>query len=1053
MNGVKIRINTVTAALLCLLALAGNAKADCVQFPIGVGPEEVCVTDFFPSDPITVQLGQSFSLPTVEIQNNTDRPMSFTFDWAGLSVGWGPLIIHQVVLQPQTSTSVPGLVLDAHDLLQIGSNGVALGWSAQGSASGEDDYVTTIQRNFELIGLPPEELAELIGIPVRFCVLENSPLAKGNLPGSFIRGLELAQWLQGATAPWLEQASILYRPALAPHGIPVIADPEKEFLSGIEQVGDIEVSFPAEAMLAKTACESAWVQFYPTQRGLVVNSARNLVQQGSQAVALAVAAGPPLALRVQQASPLTGRRGDDLCGHPRNLTVDDVTDQFVVLIDPLSFQPGDRNIVLAHELGHTLLLHHGNGLDDNSDGLEPPANGPRRFDGACDPDGIAGSTGRPQEDVDAGAVNDSLMRPSVSSDTTLRPLQIEQGREVAKVYPGAVFLQGVDPAGALVRSQPLCGEPGSTCTLPRALSLMRAQVATAPQTGTTTLSHTIFGPLAPDISARYASFLDLDDNPMTGCDPTAIGFPTSRAGVELVSEVALMPGTVLPTTTGRLWSCQSTGWQAESVSEVIAYGQSEAEIGGALFGIVSLRLDPVLLQGSTRMRMQAVAIGQSGSVDRLPDADPASATTIDLMPGDLLQCEAARPILPPGGKTMLSSGGFVANAELAVLVRGEEVARANADAAGELNVEIAMPADEHGGTAAITVIEIAGAANAACAAVIAGSAVTPSTSASITPDPSPAGWHNSGVTVSLDATANNVGVAEIQYSAVGAEPILPTTVPGATADVNLSMEGTTTLSYFAIDTDGTVESPRQLDIRIDATAPTISGSASPAPNANGWNNTDVTVSFDCSDSLSGLWFCSGPTVLDQDGVGQSATGMAEDLSTNESFASEDDINIDKTPPVITYTNNTTPYGLLEIVQITCSASDALSGLANDTCADITGPAYTFDPGGNTFAAQATDNAGNMTNESTTFEVIPTYADLCELTKQFIDESNPTPPNAHRLGQSLCSKLANAERFELVGKLFQKDKKIANYLSQLTANTTNFFTEEQAETLAQWAGVL
>ena len=41
-------------------------------------------------------------------------------------------------------------------------------------------------------------------------------------------------------------------------------------------------------------------------------------------------------------------------------------------------------------------------------------------------------------------------------------------------------------------------------------------------------------------------------------------------------------------------------------------------------------------------------------------------------------------------------------------------------------------------------------------------------------------------------------------------------------------------------------------INVDQTAPTISASVAPTPNANGWNDGSVTVHFTCSDATSGL---------------------------------------------------------------------------------------------------------------------------------------------------------------------------------------------------------
>ena len=76
------------------------------------------------------------------------------------------------------------------------------------------------------------------------------------------------------------------------------------------------------------------------------------------------------------------------------------------------------------------------------------------------------------------------------------------------------------------------------------------------------------------------------------------------------------------------------------------------------------------------------------------------------------------------------------------------------------------------------------------------------------------------------------------------------------------------------------------------------GSASPAPNANGWNNTPVTVTFTCSDALSGLAPGSPPppTTLSSEGAGQSAAGICTDVAGNSASATVSNINIDLTAP-------------------------------------------------------------------------------------------------------------------------------------------------------------
>src|SRR5207302_1814098 len=140
----------------------------------------------------------------------------------------------------------------------------------------------------------------------------------------------------------------------------------------------------------------------------------------------------------------------------------------------------------------------------------------------------------------------------------------------------------------------------------------------------------------------------------------------------------------------------------------------------------------------------------------------------------------------------------------------------------------------------------------------------------------------------------------------------------------------TTITFFGSDNAGNVEAPKTLTIQLDKTPPTVTGSHTPAANANGWNNTNVTISVTCADNLSGL--AAGgppaPTVLSTDGGGQSVSGTCQDLAGNSATATVSAINIDKTPPSITAVrtpalnangwNNTS-------VTISFTCTDSLSG--------------------------------------------------------------------------------------------------------------------------------
>jgi len=106
-------------------------------------------------------------------------------------------------------------------------------------------------------------------------------------------------------------------------------------------------------------------------------------------------------------------------------------------------------------------------------------------------------------------------------------------------------------------------------------------------------------------------------------------------------------------------------------------------------------------------------------------------------------------------------------------------------------------------------------------------------------------------------------------------------------DYNGLAEGSHTFSVRAVDIAARPDpTPASFTWVIDLTAPTISGSRLPAANPNGWNNTPVVVSFQCSDVLSGLAAGSPPppTTLSSEGANQSVSGTCADQVGNSASA-------------------------------------------------------------------------------------------------------------------------------------------------------------------------
>lgn len=182
-----------------------------------------------------------------------------------------------------------------------------------------------------------------------------------------------------------------------------------------------------------------------------------------------------------------------------------------------------------------------------------------------------------------------------------------------------------------------------------------------------------------------------------------------------------------------------------------------------------------------------------------------------------------------------------------------------------------------------------------------------------TPAQNAYGWNNTDVIVDFTCNDSVSGIASCSS---------PVTVSTEGAGQNII--GT------AVDNAGNTATV-SLPVNIDKTPPIISWTTSPAPNANGWYNTDVTVTFTCSDHLSGIATCPAPITVTTEGAGQVITGTAVDKAGNSATVSVA-LNIDKTPPSVTLSANPAvlwpPNHKMVNVMVTGSAIDSTSGIAS-----------------------------------------------------------------------------------------------------------------------------
>jgi hypothetical protein len=157
---------------------------------------------------------------------------------------------------------------------------------------------------------------------------------------------------------------------------------------------------------------------------------------------------------------------------------------------------------------------------------------------------------------------------------------------------------------------------------------------------------------------------------------------------------------------------------------------------------------------------------------------------------------------------------------------------------------------------------------------------SPTIVATASPVPNAAGWNDSNVTVTFTCTA-------------GSYPIktCPAPIVVSTQGANQIISGTAT------DTSGNTASA-SVTVNLDTTPPTITATASPAPNAAGWNTTSVTVTFSCADALSGMAICPASQSITTAGANQIVKGTATDVAGNTA-STQITLNISNTAPTIT----------------------------------------------------------------------------------------------------------------------------------------------------------
>lgn len=262
---------------------------------------------------------------------------------------------------------------------------------------------------------------------------------------------------------------------------------------------------------------------------------------------------------------------------------------------------------------------------------------------------------------------------------------------------------------------------------------------------------------------------------------------------------------------------------------------------------------------------------------------------------------------------------------------------------------------------------------------------------------------------------------------------------GATLSVTLGL-GVHTITLVVSDGDLSASDNVVVTV-VDPTPPAITPSVSGTLGSNGWYTSNVAVSWTVADAESAISSTAGctPSTLSTDSNGTTHTCSA--TSAGGTSSASVTVKRDATIPTVTYAGAST-YTVDQTVAVTCTAADNLSGVASSTCANASGPAYTFPLGTNNLSATATDKAGNAGSGSFSFTVSVTTGSLCNLVRAWVANNG--------IANSLCVKLQNAEKANTPNA---RAGMIGAFINEVQAQSGKALTADRATILIALANAL
>jgi hypothetical protein len=186
----------------------------------------------------------------------------------------------------------------------------------------------------------------------------------------------------------------------------------------------------------------------------------------------------------------------------------------------------------------------------------------------------------------------------------------------------------------------------------------------------------------------------------------------------------------------------------------------------------------------------------------------------------------------------------------------------------------------------------------------------------------------------------------------------------------------------------------EFDVPTDTTPPVSAPVAAPPANANGWNNTDVTVAWNWSDEAGGSGVnpaaCTTSSTSSGEALGISLSATCADRAGNGASAGPVVVNVDKTAPGVSCLPAAYVLGGDHSADVRATVTDGLSQpAASPVGSDVTA-ANLATPGVKTVGVTGADRADNTTTVSCSYTVGYRFGGFTE----------PVPQSSYKRGSTI-----------------------------------------------------